>query len=478
LAEAQQCQTVIGYFGNWNWYRRGKLVNPKTIQYSKYTIINYSFYLPEAEGGVNSSDAWADENILLGDPDWSKTPVGRIPNTSLIDLAHSSHTKVLPSIGGWSGSDHFSAIAAQAAKSARFAHACVRLCDSLNFDGIDIDWEYPGVVARGGTPEDKVLYISFLQQIRDSLTALGNRTGKKYLLTAAVGASAADMEQIDWNKLVPILDYINLMTYDFFGPWDPIANHNSPLFAPLQGDPLFNAASAIKALIETYQVPSNKLNMGLAFYGKASKTSQAPALFVPLTGNADTETFPEDLGSPTYYNVLPRFSLFDQKRDEVAKVPYLVGINGLNTFVSYDDELSISTKGQFIRDQHLAGAIIWELTGDYIEGSTTGTIQSTPLIDALNRALCQPLSSEDAVSISTTSLDMYPNPAYQHISFRNKGEENYLMEIRNGLGNWVQTLSVPAHEEIKVSVEGWGKGMYLVQCKGSLATKVFKLVVN
>ena len=477
-AYAQPCQTVIGYFGNWNWYRRDKLVNPTTVQYAKYTILNYSFYLPDAEGGINSSDGWADENLLLGEPDWSTTPVGRKPNTSMIDLAHLNACKIVPSIGGWSGSDHFSDIAAQPAKSARFAHACARLCDSLHFDGIDIDWEYPGVATRAGTPADWGNYISFLQQIRDSLSALGNRTGKHYLLTAAVGASAETMEKIDWAKLVPILDYINLMTYDFFGPWDPIANHNAPLYAPAQGDSLFNAASAVKALTEHYQVPSQKLNMGVAFYGRALKTTQTPALFAPLTGTADSETFPDDLGIPTYYDLLPKLSLFDQKWDEVAQVPYLVGLNGLNTFVSYDDERSIRTKGQFIKDHHLAGAIIWELTGDYIQGSTAGTIQATPLLDALNGALCSSLSLEDVPAAPILSWDMYPNPAFHQVSFRNKGEETYVLEIRNGLGELVQTLTLPAQDEQRISVENWAEGLYVIQGKDVRSQQTRKLLVS
>jgi GH18 family chitinase len=84
---AQPCREVIGYYPNWQWYDRNKLVAPSTIDYSQYTILNYSFFSPEANGTVQNTDAWADENLLLGEIDWSTTPPSYKPNTSLIDLA-------------------------------------------------------------------------------------------------------------------------------------------------------------------------------------------------------------------------------------------------------------------------------------------------------------------------------------------------------------------------------------------------------
>ena len=68
---SQPCKEVVGYYPNWQWYDRAKLVNPSTIDYSKYTILNYSFFEPEANGSISSTDSWADENLLLGEMDWS-----------------------------------------------------------------------------------------------------------------------------------------------------------------------------------------------------------------------------------------------------------------------------------------------------------------------------------------------------------------------------------------------------------------------
>lgn len=387
-AEAQTCPEIIGYYPNWQWYDRGQLVKPSTIQYSKYTILNYAFFKPESNGSISSTDAWADQNLLLGQINWSTNPISYIPNTSIIDLAHNAGVKVLPSIGGWTLSDNFPGIAASGTKRITFAHHCCDLIRTYQFDGIDIDWEYPGYATHSGTPADKQNFTILLQLIRDSLNVLGAQTNKTYLLTFCAGASRQNMLNVEWNNVQNIADIINLMSYDFFGSWDATSNHNSPLHQPAQGDATFNLDSAVSYLLYHYQIPPNKLAAGVAFYGRSAKTSGPPALFAPITGT-DNSTFSDDDGSPLYYNVLKKMNLFTAQWDPIAQVPYLIGNGSLNTFVSYDDPQSIGLKANYIKNKNLRGAIIWEITGDYIETAPgSGIIAATPLVDTLKSVLC------------------------------------------------------------------------------------------
>lgn len=104
---SQPCKEIIGYYPNWQWYDRAKLVKPTTINYSKYTILNYCFFKPETSGAISSTDSWADENLLQGEINWSTLIPSYYPNTSIIDLAHIAGTKVMVSIGGWTLSDNF-----------------------------------------------------------------------------------------------------------------------------------------------------------------------------------------------------------------------------------------------------------------------------------------------------------------------------------------------------------------------------------
>ena len=386
VLKAQPCKEVVGYYCNWQWYDRANLVNPMTIPYSKYTILNYAFLNPQANGSIALFDSWADENLLLGPMNWS---TGLRNNTqSLPYRAHLNNVKILASIGGWTLSNNFPGIASDPVKRATFASHCRQLITTYDFDGIDIDWEYPGYAPHGGTAADKVNYTVLLQQVRDSLNAYGSITGKNYLLTAALPAGPSNMVNIQWPQVANILDFLNIMTYDFFGTWDNNANHNSPLYAPQQGDPSLNCNAAIQAVIN-YGVPRSKITMGLPFYGRSAKTNSAPALFGSINHTADDVTFPEDEGMPLYYNILPRLSQFNRYWDSQAQVPYLLGKNSLYTFVSYDDTNSIALKAQYINDQNLRGAIVWEITGDVLETVPgSGIIGSTPLATALNTTLC------------------------------------------------------------------------------------------
>ena len=359
-AQTLPCKEVIGYYPNWQWYDRSKLVNPMTIDYSKYTIINYAFFKPEASGAISSTDSWSDDNLLNGQPNWAQG--GYYPNTSIVSRAHNAGVKILPSIGGWTLSNNFPTIAANATTRTAFANACVALVQQYNFDGIDIDWEYPGYSPNSGTAADKQNYTLFLQAIRASLNTLGAQNGKSYLLTACFGASQTNMTNVEWANVAPLLDCINLMSYDFFGTWDATTNHNSPLYAPAQGDPTFNINSAVNSLLTTYNVPANKICAGLAFYGRSHITPSTPTLHGAGTGQADKVTFSIDDGSPLFYNILQKQNLFNKYTDNLAASPYLLGKNGLKTFVSYDDTASIATKATYIKNKNLRGCIIWEIT--------------------------------------------------------------------------------------------------------------------
>mgnify|MGYP005984839029 FL=1 len=66
-----------------------------------------------------------------------------------------SNLKLILSVGGWAeGSTPFSNVAADATKKATMAESTLWYLQIYNFDGVDIDWEYPG--ERGGTPADQV----------------------------------------------------------------------------------------------------------------------------------------------------------------------------------------------------------------------------------------------------------------------------------------------------------------------------------
>lgn len=167
--------------------------------------------------------------------------------------------------------------------------------------------------------------------------------------------------------------------------------------------------------MNTYNVPKNKITVGIGFYGRSAKTNSAPALHGPSAGIVDNITFDVDAGMPLYYSVLSKLNLFNELWDNTAKVPYLTGKNGLNTFLSYDNEASIELKAQHIVEQDLRGAIIWEITGDYIETAEgSGLIAHTPLVNKLNDVFCNYIpggSNANLIEKDKIQVSIYPNPA-------------------------------------------------------------------
>lgn len=476
------CKEIIGYFPNWQWYDRAKVVNPTSIQYSKYDILNYCFFRPEADGTITSTDTWADENLLKGQINWSTTPQTYYPNTSVIDLCHNAGKKIFVSIGGWTLSDNFPSIAASPVKRAAFAHSCNELIREYNFDGIDIDWEYPGY-DHGGTPNDKVNFTILMQQIKDSLVNLGQVDNEVYGLSACFAADPAKMDAIEWSNVSQIVDCFNIMTYDYFGAWDAIANHNTPLHQSGSGNPLFSIEQSFITLTQTYNVPEDMINLGIAFYGRTQMG--ATALFQPTNGAANNVIFADDDGTPLYYNVMKNINLFDEFYDNVAESPYLLGKAGSNaqgTFVSYDNITSVAAKATYIKNMNARGTIIWEITGDYMETSPgSGVIGSTPLIDKINEVFCSVIqpSSVDEINSGESVFNVHPNPSSDGTILVQLEENVKIDELKvlDQTGRIVKYIDLKSNDlSIDISIEK--SGVYFIQASSSKGISIQKIIIN
>jgi len=138
----------------------------------------------------------------------------------LISRVHAAGARLFVSIGGWTLSDEFVPVAADATKRTRFAEQCVSLIKDYGFDGIDLDWEYPTKTRHSGTPADKANFVLLLKELRSKLDAYGKQTGKYYEITAAVSCGPAQIqESYDILGIAQYLTQINLMSYDFHGDW-------------------------------------------------------------------------------------------------------------------------------------------------------------------------------------------------------------------------------------------------------------------
>ncbi len=393
--EKSERKEIVGYYPNWQQYKRGGMFHQKNLDFSKYTIIEYAFMGLDENGNIYLVDPWGDNKILAGEIDWSLTtdeedPV-YIPNSNLVGLAHKSGAKVMVSLGGWTLSTNFPIVAADPVKRARFAESCVEVCRKYDFDGIDIDWEFPGASPGNGCiggPEDKENLNLMFDVIRDSLDVYEKEVGQKMLLTAAFHSVPYLAQQIDWEHTSEVLDYINLFGYDFYGAWyKEEAIPQSPLYPPAEGHGDFgvNQADGFLLLTEVYGVPAEKIILGIGFYGRSIKGMKGgAALYAPHDGAVDIDNFPLHEGSPAYFEIIEKYKEYNVMWDEDMKVPYMLGKKD-NSFVGYDDLVSVQYKAAFICQQNAAGCLIWEISQDIIEKPIgSGKIGGTPLIDVIN----------------------------------------------------------------------------------------------
>lgn len=396
---------VIGYFTQWGIYGRNYRV--KNIDTSgsaaRLTHINYAFgnvRNNRCEVGVTQAsdpntgvggDAFADytkafgagESVSGGADTWDQPLRGNWNQLKQLKAKH-PNVKVLISLGGWTWSRGFSS-AAQPANRQAFVASCIDAYIKGNlpvtdgaggvgaaagvFDGIDIDWEYP--VACGlscGTPADNANYTALLAEFRRQLDAV--RPG--LLLTVAVGAGIDKVRVTDPAAYHPYLDFINVMTYDFHGAWDPQTNHHSALFDspadPSTGDQkLYNSNDAMEAFLSR-GVPASKLNLGIGYYGRGwtGVASGNNGLYKSASGAAPGtyEAGIED------WKVLKNLA-WPGYTDTVAKATWIS--NG-TTFWSFDTPAMVTEKMGYVKAQGLGGAFFWEFSGDDAQGTLTKAV--------------------------------------------------------------------------------------------------------
>ena len=377
LSALSQNTEIVGYYPSWKWRTQKILPVPENLSYAKVTTINYAFFYPLADGTIVGRDTAGDARIL-GLPYVGRQDGEGKVNVSLTAIAHRNNVKVLLSIGGWEDSGNFPGVAADQVKRNQFAHSCMERIREYEFDGIDVDWEFPCYADHNGTSADRDNFTLLLGILRDSLNTKRRIGGQPLLLTAALPSGGPNATAMDIRAIASILDFLNIMTYDFNGPWDPRSGHNAPLYAGAGINPGQTVDGSFTFYTQTCGIAPRKLNLGIPFYGHTF--ARCSTLNAPHAGS-DTVHFPRQ--GAFYSNIVERLKNFTRIWDDSAKVPYLVS-RDWNTLVSYDDELSVRIKARYVKEHGALGVIIWELTGDYLPDRTT------PLLDALAGELLGP----------------------------------------------------------------------------------------
>lgn len=266
---------------------------------------------------------------------------------------------ILISIGGW-GVDGFSQAASTSRGRKRLAESIVNFVDKHNFDGIDLDWEYPGIPGGGiaASPDDKKNFTLLLKKIRQLLDDLEHKKNRHLLLTIAAGAYQKCAENMELEKITEkYLDFINLMTYDM-GSSREITGHHTNLYAPEFAPDDYCVQKAVD-IYKKRGVPSTKLVIGGAFYGHSWQGVENTNNGLNQPAETDGGTF-HDFSE--IVNEYMNKDQFNRYWDEKACAPYL--FNG-EKFLSYDDEESLREKVKFVKEKNLGGMMYFIHHADY-----------------------------------------------------------------------------------------------------------------
>ena len=353
--DGQPAYRIVGYFASWSIFQSGYLVT--NIPAEMLTHLNYSFALISDDGEIMLGDEYADIGYPYPDDAEDQELKGNFHQLQLLKEAH-PHLRTSIAIGGWTGSANFPEAALTPESREKFARSVVEFMLEYGFDGADIDWEYP--IRSAEEPENFVL---LLEELRAQFDAQEARDGRHYTLTIATAASPSINRQLDWDRIHPLLDWINIMTYDMSGEWSTVTGFNAPLYNSQEPPPEgISTDLAVQALLEL-GVPPEKLVMGVPFYGRgwAEVLETNNGLHQPFSG-MPIGTYGN--GTYDYGDLATNFlDSYDRFWDDTAQVPWMHNPD-TDIMISYDDPQSITLKTEYVRQHSLGGVMIWEVSQD------------------------------------------------------------------------------------------------------------------
>ncbi|MFB8142024.1 glycoside hydrolase family 18 protein [Streptomyces parvus] len=421
----------IGYFTQWGVYGRDFQVKDLDTSgaAAKLTHINYAFGNVSAEGKCftgnipGQADAWADyarpldaADSVDGVADTDTQPLAGNFNQLRELKAKHPGLKVMISLGGWSWSTHFSDAVRTAASRKALVASCIDLYIKGNlpqdgarggdgaaaglFDGIDVDWEWPGSPANEGTvfrPEDKKNFTALIREFRTQLDAhakseakakqkaaekAGKGKGhghghhkpkpKHYDLSAYVPANPKAIDAgFDVKRLMKDFDFVNIQGYDYHVSGEKKTAQQSALYS--RND--FSVDRTVRDWVRR-GAPKHKIVMGMPTYGQGwtgvtgggkglGRPATAPAPATWAAGYEDYKVLKKLAASGTY------------KIHRDVKNGHAWLFDG-TTLWTYDDPQVLRAKASYIRDKGLGGAMFWSLDGD---------TENAELVTTVDRAL-------------------------------------------------------------------------------------------
>ncbi len=272
--------------------------------------------------------------------------------------------KIILSLGGWGGCEFCSQTFSVAKGRNEFAQSTKELLLYFKADGIDLDWEYPAIEGHPGhayKKEDRQNFTALVQALRDTL-------GSGYEISFAAGGFDKFLqESVEWDKVMPLLDKVNLMSYDLVSGFSKVTGHHTPLYSTVEQKR--STDNGVRYL-DSIGVPRSKLIIGAAFYARVWENVASIN-----NGLYQAGTFKSFIGYNQFPSVLSKNNGYVFYRDSIAKAPYAYNPSR-KLFATFDDSLSIAHKTKYVKEKGLGGIMFWELS---LDKKTNG------LVDVIDR---------------------------------------------------------------------------------------------
>lgn len=298
-------------------------------------------------------------------------------------------------IGGWNeGSSRFSPMVASPERRKELIKNSIKFLRQNNFDGLDLDWEYPSF-RDGGKPRDRDNYAQLVQELREEFDRESQKTGRtRLLLTMAVPAGLEYIDKgYDIPKLNKYLDWMNILSYDYHSAFEPSVNHHSPLYPMIEVEDdeyNYDGDLNIDATIQHYLkagADREKLVLGIPTYGRSYTlfNPDANEIGSPADGPGDMGDATRENGYLAFYEICENIKTNGWKviqPNPKAMGPY--AYKG-NQWVGYDDENIVKRKSEYVTQMGLGGIMFWAIDNDDFRGACGG--KAYPLIEAAKEAL-------------------------------------------------------------------------------------------
>ncbi|MBX2802021.1 MAG: glycoside hydrolase family 18 protein [Myxococcales bacterium] len=354
---------LIGYFTSWSVYERDFEVSD--IDASRLTHLHYA-HLSIENDRCALADPWAD--VERPDPD-DPAVFGSFGQLQRLKARY-PHLSVLLSVGGRAGSGRFSEIASDPVRRATFADSCVGLVRQYGFDGLEVSWQFPvegGLLTNVRDAEDGSNYTLLLAALRAAFDGAEKVDGADYLLTIASTGVADHVQHLELDALDDVVDWVNVLSLDYYGPWSDTTGHQSPLLRSLHDSSPQGAVSNVDVVRRAYVdggLSAHKIVVGVPFHGRAwtgvgatSDGRYQPFRAVPVgtwgeAGVLDYADIVDGLEAPdnTHWDPQSASSYLFDAQDEM--------------FVTYETPRSLAVKARYVRYYGLGGVAVWELSAD------------------------------------------------------------------------------------------------------------------